>query len=1109
MRFTRRLGVAALLLGLFGPGAAFAVRDPWFPDGPLQPALEKGILLPPKVRTPQFPLKTARTLHTDAEIATARDNVKKYPVAQAQAKLVFDQADYWLPWSDAELAALVTTAEVPRAAELCQAGCPVHGKKIYEVGGTYPWLVDPRVPFKVKCPIGGETYPDNDYGAYYRSGFRDTASLTGKIVDDGWGWVAPDGQRYWFVAHANHLLWHRLDTTAHCIDFAAGALGRAYVLTGDRRYAHKAAVLLRRIAEVYPNMNHEQQSRFGQLMREQGTRYVGKVVNGIWEAWSAVPTLSEAYDNVWETIDDDRELQSFFHQSGEQLRAFIEANYLEDAIDAVFADLIRGNYGTHQRALLQLAVVRQHGDTKRYVDEVLHRADGHFLRVGFNYALNDLVFRDGAAHESPDYNFTWVRTLAASAELLKRLGYDLSTLPRLKRMFDHPLEFVAIGAHSPALGDSRTVYAPVIGDDALVYQGALRLYDDARYATFLAGFGAAGEKGFQSYDALFSPPLEPRSAPVAAGRELPPQPSRLLGGYGYAVLNNAADTIAVGLYFGEHVNHYHHDRLHFDLFAHGQAMTPDLGYPDTMNDFNAGIFTWSKTTIAHNTVTVDAARQNPNPAGTLRLFADGPFARAVSVDAEKTYAATSTYRRTLVMVDSPATAEHAASSYVVDFFDVVGGHQHDYSLHGPPGTFKVISGGPLAERAPGTLAGEKVALGEIYDDPVRGAKDFAGSFRDYRGSGFQYLFNVQRAPAGTDAIPTFVAEYAHEKDSTAKLRIHVLRADQSEIEGRIPDAQHVHKVVHYRNFESQDLLVADAHVSPVKHPELIKYLITRRIAVPDDKTFTSTFAAVLEPVEGPPLKSVVWLGASNAGKSLAWVHVLHADGSDETIFHNPAGGSGRSTVTPKFASDESAVAPALVVSTDATITVISRNSRGEPTRVWFAGGTIFESGAIKLTATPLDGTVASVDAATSTVRVTLGEKDPVPDPAALIGRVMTLSNPLRNTAHTIAAARVEGRELVLTTKDDLRVGLIRVATASPTALTTKNSLLLAATYHGATLADQHLKPLGRIREVQDGTVTLDTDLPAGTTVKPGEDAWFLDLGPGDRIHIPGTASWTK
>ena len=55
--------------------------------------------------------------------------------------------------------------------------------------------------------------------------------------------------------------------------------GLHYLLTGDARYAHKAAVLLTRIAEVYPNMDHESQSRYGQLMAEKdGTRYTGKVI---------------------------------------------------------------------------------------------------------------------------------------------------------------------------------------------------------------------------------------------------------------------------------------------------------------------------------------------------------------------------------------------------------------------------------------------------------------------------------------------------------------------------------------------------------------------------------------------------------------------------------------------------------------------------------------------------------------------------------------------------------------------------------------------------------------------------------------------------------------
>lgn len=1070
MPLLRRLSAATLAVALVT--AAHAVRDPWFPDGPVRPPIAPGVMLPPKVRTPQFPLKTARTLHTDAEIALARAQVKKFPAAAAVARDVLAVADYWVTWDDAALRDLVCTAEVPRAYECCPAGCPVHGKKIFEVGGTYPWIVDPHQPFKVKCPIGGETYPDSDYGPYYRSGFQDRSSLKGKIADDGWGWVGPGGQRYWFVAHANAMALMQPGAAGRPVIPAIQQLSRAYVLTGDARYAHKAAVLLHRIAEVYPNMDFERESDFGLRMAAEGTRYTGKLLGAIWEADFVAPALAEAYDSIWTTIDGDAALQKFLGQTGAQLRGFIEANYLEDAIDAYFDDKIRGNYGTHQRSLLALAVVRQHGDNRRYVDEVVHRADGHFLRLGFDYALNNLVFRDGAAHESPDYNFAWVRTLAASAGLLDKLGYDLKGVPRIKRMFDQALEFVVAGKNSPALGDSKNVYAPLIGDNALIWQQGLRLYGEPRYAAFLAGIGAAGEKGFTSYEALFAPPLDASDRAPAPGRALPPQPSRLFSGYGYAILNNPADTRALGLYYGQHVNHYHHDRLHFDLFANGQAMTPDLGYPDTMNDFNAGIFTWSKTTINHNTVTVDARRQEANPTGTLRFFSDGAFARAVSVDAPGSYPQTTTYRRTLVMIDVSGGAGKTEQGYVVDFFDVAGGYQHDYSLHGPPGTFTIPPGVKLTSPARGTLAGEKVALGELYDDPVRGAKDFKGSFRYYEGSGFQHLFNVQRIKRGE---PLFFGNYAHEKDPAARLRIRVLSQP------------------------GQELLLADAHISPVKHPELIKYLIARRTG-PPDQPLASTFVSVLEPYNvQPALTDAESQPVEGPGSSRAVIVNREPDGRGgvrELIIHS-ADGAVRVTLPG-----------ADPIETDAEVAVITLDLTNQPVRAFFTGGTHLRMGRLQLAASPITGEIGSVNPQKSMVGVRLDSGTKL-DPATLAGRTLLVENAFHRDAFTIRSAHIEDGELLLETKDDLRVGLARLATAEASELTTKTALYLSALYPGTMLTNRNFRPLGTVADCKDGVIKLAAPRPALFPVGPGDDVWFIALGFGDRVTIPAVVNWER
>src|SRR5690606_5926223 len=134
---------------------------------------------------------------------------------------------------------------------------------------------------------------------------------------------------------------------------------------------------------------------------------------------------------------------------------------------------------------------------------------------------------------------------------------------------------------------------------------------DERYLQFLNHFNALGEAGFKTWPDLFQAPIE-ATTKMPVGRVLLPQPSRLMSGYGIAMLNNPADTSGLALYSGHHGSHYHFDRLNLEIFANGQPMMPDLGYPDAMNDFVSGIYTWTKNTISHNTVMVDAARQPGN-----------------------------------------------------------------------------------------------------------------------------------------------------------------------------------------------------------------------------------------------------------------------------------------------------------------------------------------------------------------------------------------------------------------------------------------------------------------------------------------------------------------
>ncbi|MFI5357123.1 MAG: heparinase II/III family protein, partial [Opitutales bacterium] len=859
----------------------------WAAPGRPRPALKVGEFLPPRRRTPQFPLKDRRTLFSDAAIAQARANVAQYPKARALADKILGEANYWVTWDDMALRDLLTCAEVPRAVDCCPAGCPVHGKAIFEAtGSTYPWIIDPKKPFVIKCPVGGETYPGNDYGRFYRSGFKDRSDFDVPYADDGRGWVGPDGERYWFVAHANHWMWFWHPQADHpAIVRALEFLREAWLLTGDRRYAHKLAVILRRLAEVYPNMDYESQSRYGALSAAtHNERYTGKVVNGIWETYFSAH-FALAYDAVWETIDDDAALQQLFGETGPALRAFIEAHLLEDAIDAIYEVRSRGNYGMHQRALLILAIVRQHGDNERYLRDVLDRPTGA-VYLGLRHGFFNLIWPDGNPYESPGYNFHWVSNLAEISTLLPLLGVGADRLPRLRRLFDAPLDQIVVGRFTPAIGDSLTAYGGLVPEEARIYQCAWRAFGDPRHAAFLAGLGCTGEAGFTDFDSLLHPLLAPGAVPPA-GRVLPPQPSRLIAGYGLSILNDPADTTAVTVYHGLHVNHVHFDRLNLELFAHGQPLLPDLGYPDAMNEYVPGIYTWSLTTISHNTVTVDAATQPGNAPGIVELQADAGWVRAVAVNAPGTYPQCDTYRRTVVMIDT-GVGRH----YAVDVFEVAGGRQHDYSLHGPPGEFRLT--GDWTEPAPGTLAGPNVAVGEIYDDPVLGAKDYKGGYIDYRGSGFQHLTQVRRHRAGD-----WVADYTHEKDPQARLRVRVLPAT------------------------GQEMLTAQARISPVKFPQLLNFLIDRRSAAAD-APLASRFASVIEPHADGAFIVEVARHELPAGVALV---VTRAGGETDVIVVNVPGEAQQIAVAGH------------TLQTDGRVTVATLDAGGTWRRWWQADGT--------------------------------------------------------------------------------------------------------------------------------------------------------------------------
>ena len=172
-----------------------------------------------------FEMKTGRTWHTEDEVRRMKDHVVRFPAARKIADEIVERAEIWAKLDDAYVRDLPPPADVFRGFLPSFDGCPVHGEAVFQTPGG-PWQVDIfNRPWKIKCAVGGEEYPSNDFMAFYRTG--DRALLTGDYADDGSGWDPGDGRsRFWFVAHYCYRLWHQLIP-------ALQDLGRAYLMTGD------------------------------------------------------------------------------------------------------------------------------------------------------------------------------------------------------------------------------------------------------------------------------------------------------------------------------------------------------------------------------------------------------------------------------------------------------------------------------------------------------------------------------------------------------------------------------------------------------------------------------------------------------------------------------------------------------------------------------------------------------------------------------------------------------------------------------------------------------------------------------------------------------------
>lgn len=651
------------------------------------------------------------------------------PWAEAWKQQAVTAAEPWRAMSDEALWALVFSPRLTRAWQVWSSGhCPVCRTPLPE----YTWVIDAVArPWKTRCPKCLEIFPKNDFAAYHRSGLDETGLFDparanrallfhpehpdpadprhGYGVDDGEGWT--DGTHRWrFIgAYLIYGQWKQL---------IIGGITRcaaAYLATGRAEFAHRALLVLDRLADIYPLMDFSTQ---GLVYESAG--HAGYV--STWhDACEEIAELALAYDAVRPGLAEADDLATFLAAKARRFRlgsakdspAAIQDNIERNLLrhTAEHEARIRSNFPRTDLAMLRIHAIlgNDAAGTETRLQAMLTRAtavDGVTGEKGLN----------GYAAWTSSGIFEFIAHLAITNEA--RCRELLAQHPRIHAGVRFFLDTWCLQKYYPSCGDAGAFTQPQTQLAGLNFESYL---PDADASTSKPGLGpqflprpsphallwalyqATGDMdmlrlsrlGNDSADGQLRFGLLGQATPAAqeeyarvltpCGAELQ-QTSIDKPEWHLAILRSGhgSHQRALWLDYDTGRSHHHFDGMNLGLFACGLDLLPDFGYPPTgYGGHETPEALWYIHTAAHNSVVVDGKCQ-PGPhwtgevlaAGHNDLWAENAWTRGLRNNAPKMYAETTQYERTLWLTDI-----NEAAFYVLDIFRVLGGSDHAKLTH--------------------------------------------------------------------------------------------------------------------------------------------------------------------------------------------------------------------------------------------------------------------------------------------------------------------------------------------------------------------------------------------------------------------------------------------
>jgi hypothetical protein len=511
------------------------------------------------------------------------------------------------------------------------------------------------------------------------------------------------------------------------------SLAAAYVVTNDESYAHKAGVLLDRVADLYPTFDFlEQGFTYEKQAQELGT--VGYV--SCWhDACEETRELAMAYDQIFDALANDAELVTFLSDKARQfkldnpkatfadIQRNIENGILHDAIDN--RHKIRSNYPRTDIAMAILKTVldwpHNRHEVTQIIDEIVEKST----------AVDGVTGEKGLSN----YSAFVIQALGLFLGQYSRLEPDflrniLQRHPRLHQTFRFHIDTFCLDKYYPLIGDSGWFAQPFDRPPYEGYQGLIfiklgestnwiiwdwglapsmytflwnlyQLTGDVAFAQVLYNKNGNTVEGLP-HD-LFTSGMTAMQEGVRAVIEQEGSTPQLGSidkkEWHLAILRSGggANARAAWLDYDTGGLHAHADGMNLGLFAKGLDLMPDFGYPPVQfGGWGSPRSRWYAMTAAHNTVVVDGKDQHPAYSGILTgkttLWADGKHLQAMRASGAAIIGGQQ-YERTIATVSI-----NENDFYMLDIFRVIGGSDHAKFMHSHFGT--ITTNGLSLQAAP-------------------------------------------------------------------------------------------------------------------------------------------------------------------------------------------------------------------------------------------------------------------------------------------------------------------------------------------------------------------------------------------------------------------------